>query len=479
MVRSLIAGSTASFLISFAALVVTARLFPLDFISDVKAVTVYGGWFSVVCTFQVHSAFLFFYREHTAGGEKLRAFTIRFLLAAGVVSGAVFYAALPLLYDAVHLNRAGRIAFSGVVGMNLIFNVSPAMYTAQLLGRRLARLMLLYPSAALLSLLVARSMSLDVNGYASVLFILCLAALAATEWRGYVAVAIRPLTRAPMGDARAFRLYSARIFSSNVLEAIGDRIDKVFASLLLAPPLFARYSVVCFENPVVGILLNSYGLALVKQFQGGVGGRELEFVRAWERMIRIVSFVTFPISLFLVWHSDWFISLTFGERFIEAEAVLRLYLLVSLLRYAPFQALLRMQGLVHYNAVMAAGFVAAAVAVGGAVAFLGADWRLLAFAYLAGWLVFNSLAVTFFSRRAGVRWMDVLNLKVWAARVAQCAVAGAAGAAVAGGQPAVSLILSSVSYLVLVAAFDPVMRDAGRTYVYAAIARVRAASRVA
>ncbi|MBI3986630.1 MAG: hypothetical protein HY343_06910, partial [Lentisphaerae bacterium] len=158
-----------------------------------------------------------------------------------------------MLYDAVHLNRTGRVAFSGVVAMNLLFNASPAMYTAQRVSGRLVRLMLLFPSAALVSLLVAWTMGFDVNDYALVLLVLCLAALAASEWRGYVVVALARLTRAPMGVTRAFRLYAARIFSSNLLEAIGDRMDKVFASQLLAPGLFARYSVVCFENPVVGI----------------------------------------------------------------------------------------------------------------------------------------------------------------------------------------------------------------------------------
>lgn len=457
MIRHLLLGSGAHFVVSFASLVLLARLFPLDFIADVKAVTVYGGWVAAVLTFQVHSAFLFFHRGDSEAGDAVRAFSLAFLFVAAAVAGLAFFFAFPVVYPPEGIRGTGLAAFAGMVGFNLLFTASPAVYTAHGAGRGVSRLMLLYPTASLAALGVARLAELDVNGYALVQIGLTGAVLAASDWRSHLAFAVRHMGLAARGFTPEFGRYAGRISTAVVLESLGDRVDKLFASRMGAG-VFGRYSILCFENPLVGVLLTSYGLGLVRDFRGGVAGREAEFRDTWGRLVRVVTFVTFPVSVFLWLHAQWFINAVLGGRFLEGELVFKTYLLVTLLRYAPFQALMRMEGTVHYNVAMATAFVISATAVSGVVAWSGLSWQFLALGYLAGWTSFNGLAVVLFCRRTGVGAGTVLAVGAWVARMTQCAVAAAASVLAPGGSVLLAGAVFGAVYLVLALSFDGTVR---------------------
>ena len=454
MVRHLLAGSTANFLISFTSLVVMARLFPLDFIADAKAVSVYGGWFSVAFTFQVHAAFLFFYRENAPQERCLKALALSFVLLAATVSAGAFFVVFPAVYRAVAIDTVGLTAFSITVGLNLIFAVSPAIYTALNASNRLTRVMFLYPVATLCSLLLSYSLDLDVNGYAWLLCSASFSVLALTEWRSHLIFVLRNYRLPGRGYSAEFGNYAGRTSVSILFETLGDRLDKFVASRVFGPSVFGKYSVVCFENPIVGVVLNSYGLALVKRFHGGTRGREDSFLQVWRGMVRMVTFVTLPISVFLLLNHEWFIATVFGERFLDVGLVFQIYLTVSLIRYAPFQALLRLEGAVQYNVAMALGFVASACVVAAAVVWMRLRWDLVAFAYFAGWLAFNGMAVHFFHSLTGIRTASVLALDIWAARLAQCLFAGFTSRFLAAGNVYLGGVLFALLYLAVVLSWD-------------------------
>lgn len=459
MVKNLVLGSGATFLVSFASLVLIARLFPLNFISDVKAITVYGGWFSVVLTCQVHSAFLFFHNRPGVASQSTKSFVLGFLFLMSALCTMIFYFVFPYLHSAIGISRGGLLAFSFFTGFNLLFTVSPAIYTAQASSARLPFLMFFYPVSALVALLSAYLFDLNVNHYAMIAALLAFTVLVFSEWRSYAAYVLfhgRPFFK---GYTPKLAGYSGKISLSMFFEALGDRVDKVLASRFLAQSVFAKYSVVCFENPIVGVLLNSYGLALVKKFQGGVLEHEEAFLREWEKMVRVITFFVFPVSIFLLFNHKWFISTVFGERFVEAGLVFQVYLLVSLFRFAPFQALLRLEGLVQFNVIMAVSFFLSSVAVGSAVVWGGAPWKLMALSYLAGWISFNGLAVFFFCSRTRVRALRILTPRIWAARVVQCFMAGLLGFLVSPGNPLVRLACFILCYLLTVFFFDPTLRQ--------------------
>ena len=420
MVRNLIFGSGVSFLISFSSLVLIARYFPLDFISDVKAVSIYGGWFMVVFSGQVHSAFLYYHNEKAASAKATRTFTLCFLSIAAFTCTATFYLVFPHLYTTTTVNRAGLLAFSLVLGFNLLFMVTPALYTAQGISSKLPSIMFFYPLSNLASLLLTLVFAWDLNGYAYALMCLCFAVLALSEWRKYFLYAIRNIGSFFSTFCRPFVGYATKISVSVFFESLGGRLDKMLASKYLSQPLFAKYSVLCFENPIAGLILNSYGLALVKNYQGGISGKEDDFMAAWDRAARLITFVNFPVSIFLIFHYRWFIGTVFGERFLDASFVFCVYQLVSLVRHAPFQALLRLQGLVHYNVVISVFSFVSTLCVGVLVLWTEIPWKWLAASYLGGWVAFNGIAAFLFSRVTQLQYRRVVLPRVWVARIAQC-----------------------------------------------------------
>lgn len=459
MIRNLVMGSGANFLIAFSSLILLARLFPLEFISDVKSITIYGGWFSLVFTCQVHSAFLFYHNRPGSDSVSIQAFTLVFLLGAASLCGLSFFFVFPNLYYPAGIDRTGLVAFSALVGLNLLYAVSPAIMTAKGSSRKLPALMFLYPAMALGALLISWQLSLSVNHYAILAVTLSAAVLITSEWRRYVIFACRNFPLALSGYRHAFGGYSLKISWSIFFESLGSRVDKILASRFFGSAAFAKYSVLCFENPLVSVLLNSYGLVLVKKFQGGISGREEEFLEAWARLVRVVSFMTFPVSIFIFFHHERFISAVFGSRFLEAGGVLKVYLAVSLIRYAPFQALLRLEGAVHYNVIMSMCFFLSSLVAASAVLAVGLGWEFLAASYFSAWLIFNGLALFFFSRVSSISIARILTFDLWFTRTAQCVIAGLLGIITSPSNIYVSLVVSFITYLAIVLYFDPVIRS--------------------
>lgn len=459
MVKNLLLGSAINFLVSFSSLVLFARLFPLEFISEVKAVTVYGGCFSVVFTLQLHSGFLYFYDRPGFRPDSILAFTTRSLTFLSVICGLVFHFIFPHLFADSISGPWGRLAFSALAGLNLIYTTSPAVFTALGKSEGLPLLMLTYPLSTLASLTVGHYCRLDINHYAWTHLALSLTSLAFSEWRRILPASMRRVPWLPLYQMTELLGYSLRISISILFESLTERMDKATAAWRLDRLFFARYSVLCFENPLVGVMLNSYGLALVKTFQTGIANRQAEFITAWRHLISTVSFVTFPVSILLMLHSNWFVSAVFGDRFLEGTPVLQIYLMVTLLRYAPFQALLRLEGVVHYNVIMSIlAFLSAAVA-GGCLILTGCKWQLLAITYLIGWLVFNGAAVFFFGRVSGLRIMEILAPGIWFARVIQCGASAGIGLCVPSRLAPLGIITSMSVYVVITMIFDTSVRQ--------------------
>lgn len=460
MIRHLVFGSGASLVLSFLSLVLIARLFPLDFIADVKAVTVYGGWFAVVFTFQIHSSFLYFYNREGAPSEAVRSFSLGILIISALLCTAAFCAAFPLLYAPSTLNQWGLLLFSLVVGMNMLFSISPVVFSAQGYSRQLPVFMFVYSAGSLASLLLAYRLGFDANMYAASVAVASGAAIWSSKWRRFFGWAsfnprqLRASYHPPLGR------YAARMSISIFLESLGDRVDKILSSRILSQAAFAKYSVLCFENPLVNLLLSSYGIAMVKAYPAGVAGKEAGFSLVWAGVVRRVSFVTFPISVFLIFNHAEFIRLVFGDRFTDAGRVFQIYLVTSLARYAPFQSLLRMEGALHYNVIMASAFFGSALLLGAVVLWFGWDMAFLASSYLAAWLAFNGLAILFFSRLTRMDWRRVVVPRVWLWRLIQCIVAALVGIAVDRGI-LLNLLSFSATYLTVVICFDAEMRRAG------------------
>lgn len=459
MVKHLIFGTGSVFIVSFLSLIFIARNFPLQFISDVKAATIYGGWFSLVFTGQVHTAYLYFYDKLAPQPNSVKLFSLAYLLVAAIICSAAFSTIFPLLYAPAELNSVGLIAFGIVTGMNLLFVVSASIFTSNGSSKRIPIFMLCYSLSALISLLLANFLGWSVNHYAISLASLNFIVLSSSEWRKYFLFLYQNLTYISGTYNAHFCKYAGRMSFAIFFESIGERLDKILAARFLDQAMFAKYSVLCFENPLVNLLLNSYGITLVKNYNKGTAGKESEFKQTWATLVRRVSFVTFPISIFLIFNYEWFISNIFGSRFSDSGKVFQIYLCVTLIRFGPFQALLRLEGAVRSNVLISLTFFAAALLMSAIVLSFGLSLDLLATAYLAAWLVFNGTAIFLFIGMSRLTWLDILTPTVWISRVAQCLFAITVASTMAENSVPLQIGIFGICYLSITCYFD---RDIGR-----------------
>jgi len=419
MVRNLVLGSAASFVVSFLTLIIVARLFSLEFVSEVKAVTLYGGLFSTILTCQIHSAFLYYYNKNEMNNSYIKVVAFLSILFLSVITGLSFYLAFPYLYESSLLNPTGRFFFSLTVSFNLLFIMSPAIFTAQDNSKSIPLFMFFYSVSSLTSLLLSYFFGMDINSYAALYAVLLFVTIFCSKWKSYIYFAIVNLSFFLVSCSSAFFGYAKRVTISNFFDSLADKIDKVFAAKFYSQNLFAKYSVLCFENPLVNILLNSFGIGLIKKFPQGISEQSESFMEEWERTIRSITFITYPIAAFLFFNAEWFVGIVFGERYLDSVGIFKVYALVALVRPAPFQALLRMEGLVQFNVYISSSFFCIALLISTVAVLFDYPIIYLSLAYFGGWILFNFLAVYFFIKLRSVEVFKILGVGVCIVRVLQ------------------------------------------------------------
>lgn len=464
-VVQLLLGACGTFVLSFGTLVLLARWFPPEFVACVKAGTILGGWIVVIASLQMHASFVYHYKQGDgAEAEALRVGMIRWFLAGAILAGIAYVLAFPFFFQSELLRPWGLVGFGVTTAINVLYYVTPSFYTAVGENRNLAMVVIGQPAGALIALLASRAMGWGVNGFGICQAVVAIGLIAVSRWRTFVWAALTaPWTRREMLP-RPILAYGTRISAAMVLESMGDRTDKLVAARVLPEAAFGKYSIVCFENPMVGLLLNSYGLALFKEFQSGVGGRTDEFHRMWREMIEAVTLLTFPVSVLLCLNAQLFITLVFGDAVSEMSLVFTIYLLVTLIRFAPFQMLLRIEGFTHLNVVIAAIFVLLA----GLTAIVLAAWdaapQYYALSYAAGWVGFNIGAVLLFTRKTGMSFAAVVQPWLWLKRVAQCAVAAVVGITAFGRDSYLGFLTGALAYALILAVTDPFARTSFRKF---------------
>jgi O-antigen/teichoic acid export membrane protein len=452
--KHLFCSSLIVVLITTISQIFLARFFDLSFIADLKAATMYGSWIAVATCCQLPAAFLY-YSSQSGGTPEMKnldrvTFTLLFMMMP--IAAVLFFLLFPILHESSHLSSQGLVALSGVVSCHLLFFCSTPVYLAQNAQAKLLKLSILYPAAAPISLLVAYFFALSLDSYSVLFLSLSSGALLLSEWPKWFKMVIRPSPDLLRGSKGLFA-YAGRIHLAIFFETLGERADKIVVGLMGVPSLFARYAVVCLENPLNGIFLSTYGVSVVKKF-GGTSFTRDGFERFWREMISIISFVTFPMAIFLILNSDYIIKLFFGERFVEAAPVFAIYSALALIRYAPFQALLRMAGLTQYNVFIS--FAYFLVCFCSAWLMKAGDFApyFLGFGYLAGWLVFNGLAVYFFVRATATPVNLILGIRETVPALLISLIACGAAQLVAPADFLTQLILSVFLYLGIFFAID-------------------------
>jgi len=419
MVKHLVFGSGASFLVSFVSLILVARIFSFDFISDIKAVALYGGLFAGILSLQVHSAFLYFYKPEVVKSKEIKIFAFFWIFLLSLSAGILFYFFFPIFYSSASLSPTGVFFFSISIVYNMLFIVTPTIFTATNNSTKAPFFMFMYSIGALLSLAIVFFLELNINAYSVIYVGIITMVFYRSIWREFFIFTVLNLGKSPNYKPSYFISYAKNLTFANFFESIGDKLDKIFASIFFSQSAFAKYSVLCFENPIVNILLNSFGIVLVKTFPNGVSKSKNDFEVYWDETIRSITFLNFPIAFFMFFNADWFIELFFGQRYIDGSVILQIYALVSIVRHAPFQALLRMEGLSHLNVVLSMAFVAISITILSVTIVFDYPLIVLPLSYMGGWIVFNFLAIYFFCRATLFGFADIFSWNIWIVRILQ------------------------------------------------------------
>ncbi len=459
MLRNLIFGSSLSFVLSFISLLLVARVFSFNFISDLKAVALYGGLFSTILTCQLHSALLFFSTHKGASTREsleILAFTSIFFVFVAVGGG--FYFIFPFLYELELIDETGLFFFSVYVSCNLLFIMTPVVFSAMENSRSIPGFMFAYAGSGVVAILVSFFLGFGINEYSVINLLLVVTVLVCSQWRRYFYLALVKSRLFYSSCFRDFYNYAKKISAANIFDSLSDKADKIIASKFYNKVIFAKYSVLCFENPLVNLLLNSYGIFIIKMFAGQLESSKEKFIVEWENVVRSISFITYPIAAFLFFNANWFVNILFGPRYVDAEAIFKIYTLVAIVRPAPFQALLRMQGLARCNVNISFGFLCVSLLVCMFVIYNEMPIVYLPLSYFMGWVVFNLSAIIYMIRNSSLGFTEIACHWVCVERFAQAFLLAYCSDVLFPSNGFLEMFFFGLSYLVLVLVMDKHIR---------------------
>lgn len=417
MIKNLLLSSGMSFFLSFSSLILISRVFELDFIADVKSVTLFIGWISTILSFQIHTAFLYFYGKK--GYDDNRFFVLIFTLISllSIISSTVFYFLIDYVYESITLNNIGKFTFSLICATNLIFISSPAIFSALKETESLTKFTIGYLIASLISLVITWLLKLDVNDYALIQLLLQITSIFISPWKRFIHRYLINIRSFSLIGYYAVYIYARNISFSGFLDTISSKVDKFFAAKFTSQFIFAKYAVLSFENPLINVLLSSYGIKLIKTYQNGISKNYQEFVKEWRSLVKIITFTCFPIGLFFFHYAEDVVMFIFGERYLSGVDVFKFYSLVCFVRFAPFQIILRIENMTKLNVVISSIFVVSSVSICSAIIYYELDYVYLGSSYLVGWFLFNFFAVIFANRYCSINPLDILCLDIVVPRI--------------------------------------------------------------
>lgn len=459
MIRSLLLSSGMSFILSFTTLVFISRGFELAFVADVKSTTLLIGWISTVISFQIHSAFLFFYGKKGHDNEQLFIFTITSIILLSLLGGFLFFYLVDVFYSSGTLSFSGKIAFSFICVANLFFIVSPSIYVALNRNVSLTKFTFCYLFSVLLSLTISWFFEFDINTHAFIQLAFQILSILLSPWFDFFSRYLKLIKLNSFIWCSNVVTYARNLSMASFLDNISNKVDKFTAVKFTEQSIFAKYSVLSFENPLINVILSSYGVKLLKSYQNGIGRDYDSFVIEWRNSVRVLTFICFPIGMFFFYFSEPVVLFIFGERYIDSLNVFKIYSLVCFVRFAPFQVILRLENLTIINIVISFLFFMTSLLISVSVIFFDMPYEYLAFSYLIGWLIFNLSAIYFSWRYCEVKIVDLICFDICMHRLFLCLVTLVIIVSLNIDALIINITLYGVIYLIMNMVFDKEVRN--------------------
>lgn len=419
MLKSLLVGSGAAFVLNLGTLVVLARVLPLDAVATIKEMTLYGGTIALLASLQIHSGVVF-HRDRLARGRDYDDRVIYTCLTLALLGAGCFI--VLGLTGLLRASRSAAMLYSVWVFGQVLMVMTPAIFASFNRHRAYPRFSLAMGAANMAAVVGSTVGDFSVEHYSLLLAVGVFGAISLSAWTGLFRSHV--LGRPPRWLRGETMLYSLRVFRCNLVESLTHRVDKFAASILLTTPQFGRYSVLCFENPLVDLTLSSIGVALVKQSSVIYRDTRSHFLSIWRAHVELSSAIIVFSSSFALLNCTALTELLFGDRYADSSWILAVYMATSLTRYAPFQVLLRLEDRVNLTFWCAASALAVALVVAFGVALVSIQPEIaLATSYLSGWLTFNTTVVLVYGRVGRYALLQVVLVSLPLRRFAQAAAA--------------------------------------------------------
>tara|TARA_B100000579_G_C22819738_1_gene849890 strand:+ start:340 stop:1209 length:870 start_codon:yes stop_codon:yes gene_type:complete len=142
--------------------------------------------------------------------------------------------------------------------------------------------------------------------------------------------------------SKKFFLYSWPLLVAGGLSILGLKIDHIVISSIIGLLAYGIYSAGSFEIPVFNILQNSLSSVLLPKITRLIKEKDYgDAINLWKNSTKEIAWVTFPIALILILHSQEVMLILFGPKYIDASPIFEIFTLLVFIRVLSFSLVLR------------------------------------------------------------------------------------------------------------------------------------------
>ena len=133
--------------------------------------------------------------------------------------------------------------------------------------------------------------------------------------------------------------YCVPLGVASIVGTLQVSIDKLIVSSMCSPEEFAIYVNGAIEIPLVGMIAGSVTSILIPEFaELYKDGKLSELIALWRNAMVKVSYLMFPVVVYLFFMSDEVIQTLFSAKYMESVVPFRIYLLFLMARITSFSS---------------------------------------------------------------------------------------------------------------------------------------------
>lgn len=254
---------------------------------------------------------------------------------------------------------------------------------------------------------------------------------------------------------RAQIKYSAPLGLSNLL-AISLRLDRIMVSAFFPVRDFARYSVGCFDLPVVPQAVNNlHDLMSIEMAAADASGRRSEILRLWLDTVRKITLFVVPIVVFASLHATPIMRLLFSEKYADSGPIFRWFVFLIMFTSIDPEMIFRVAAKTRLGLLLDIGStILTACCIWGGIRLYGLEGAIYGKVVAQVLVLCSRLKATSgiigADMRAMIPWRHVVSVGTFA-----LAAAGVARFVAMGriGYQVVDLLVSGVVFTMLYATF--------------------------